>query len=60
MRWSMELNQYEIHYIPNAIIKGQTIANFTAKLTLNEELIGTNKDLLIGTKTPRTNKEQQG
>lgn len=48
---AMELNQYEIRYLLRATIKGQAIANFNAKLTLDKELKQPH-NLTVGTKEP--------
>lgn len=37
MRWSIELNQYEIRYLPRASIKGQMVADFIVKLAPTKE-----------------------
>lgn len=38
VRWSMELSQYEIHYLLKVAIKRQAMADFIAELTPNEEI----------------------
>lgn len=37
VQWTIELNQFDIEYKPQAAIKAQVLANFIAEFTLSKD-----------------------